>query len=96
MKVSELKFEVFSVAKASNTLAGAYLPDGSSITVLDRTLGLESGARDVETGYLDADGKMWIASGSFDIRRRGDLTVEQAIKLIKKNANICIHPRKKT
>ena len=38
-----------------------------SLTVLDRMTGF--GWRDIETGYRDQDGKFWLASGGFDVRR---------------------------
>ena len=59
-----------------------------TITVLDRMTGF--GHRDVETGYRDPDGKFWLASGSYDIRRFNLITLGDAIKHIKENANTCI------
>ena len=61
--------------------------DGHRFTVLDRLTGF--GWRDIETGYRDPDGKFWLASGMFDVRKVHP-TVEEAIELIKKNANSCI------
>ena len=58
-----------------------------SITVLDRMTGYIGGVRDVETGFRDPDGKFWLASGNFDIRREGCITVGEAIECIKRNAN---------
>jgi len=60
-----------------------------SITVLDRMTGFSFG-RDIESGFRDPYGKFWLASGNFDIRDKGDITVRDAIQLIKDNANNCI------
>lgn len=61
--------------------------DNGYISVLDRMTGF--GYRDIETGYRDKDGLFWLASGNFDIREYPDYTVEEAIELIKVNANNC-------
>jgi len=58
------------------------------ITVLDRMTGFSWG-RDIETGYRDLEGKFWLASSDFDIRRWPELTLEQAVEKIKANANTC-------
>ena len=58
------------------------------ITVLDRMTGFSCG-RDIETGYRDREGKFWLASSDFDIRRWPELTLAQAIEKIKTNANTC-------
>ena len=61
-------------------------------TVLDRMA--DFGWRDIETGYWDnylaplETPNMWIATG-FDIRNYPDATLEEAVQLIKKNANVC-------
>lgn len=60
-----------------------------SITVLDRMTGFGMGMRDIETGYRDMDGKFWLASGGFDVRRKGCETIGDAIACIKRNANNC-------
>jgi hypothetical protein len=57
------------------------------ITILDRMTGF--GHRDIETGYRANDGQFWLASGYFDIRNFGDLTINDAITKIKENANNC-------
>jgi hypothetical protein len=59
------------------------------ITVLDRLTGFGYDIRDIETGYKDNDGKFWLASGGFDIRRFPNLPIEQAIKMIKEESNTC-------
>lgn len=60
-----------------------------SITVLDRMTGFSFG-RDTETGYRDPDGKFWLASGMFDIRKHMPISLKDAIELIKANANNCV------
>ena len=59
-----------------------------SFTILDRLTGF--GWRDVETGFRDMEGKFWLAAGSFDVRDFGAETVQEAIDLVKDNANVCI------
>lgn len=59
-----------------------------SITVLDRLTGF--GWRDVETGYRDKDGKFWLASGGYDVRDAGDMTVVEAVEWVKERANACV------
>ena len=61
--------------------------DIGRISVLDRMTGY--GYRDIETGFTDADGKFWLASGQFDIREYPELPIEDAIALIKQRANEC-------
>jgi hypothetical protein len=58
------------------------------ITVLDRMTGSYLG-RDIETGHKDREGKFWLASGSFDIRKFPELTLAEAVEKIKANANSC-------
>ncbi len=65
------------------------LADDERITVLDRLTGYSGGRRDIESGYIDKDGKFWLASGQFDIRAFDDLSVADAIDKIKVNANTC-------
>jgi hypothetical protein len=73
-----------------DTLIGLKISDGSIITVLDRMNGFIGGIRDVESGYRDADGKFWLASGNFDITKQGAISISDAIMTIKLNANTCI------
>jgi hypothetical protein len=68
-----------------DTLFGHNLAHGRRLTVLRRRTGF--GHMDTETGFRDRKDRFWLASGSFDIRNHPDLTVKEAIKLIKKNAN---------
>jgi hypothetical protein len=72
--------------------------DGSQITVLDRETGFSDGygwcRRDVETGYRSPTGKIWLASGGFDIRQIGQGgTYAQAIERIQRGANTHIPER---
>ena len=60
-----------------------------SITVLDRMTGFSFG-RDTETGYRDANGKFWLASGMFNIIDHLPMSIGDAINLIKDNANSCV------
>lgn len=76
--------------EGDDTLYACNLEDGGRITVLDRMTGYGNGIRDIESGYRNKDGKFWLASGNFDVRRNVDFTVKQAIEWIKKNANTCI------
>jgi hypothetical protein len=60
------------------------------ITVLDRETGYGFGNRDTETGFTCNSGKFWLVSGNFDIRRYPELSVDDAVDLIKYWANTCI------
>ena len=62
--------------------------DIGSLTVLDRMTGF--GYRDIETGYRDARGEFWLASGGFDVRHSNSKTMGEAIEWVKRNANNCI------
>ena len=59
-----------------------------SLTVLDRMTGY--GYRDVETGFRDKDGKFWLASGNYDVRDSGAVTLGEAIEWVKSRANNCV------
>lgn len=59
------------------------------ISVLDRLTGYSGYVRDIETGFKDIYGNFWLASCEFDIREYPELTLDEAIALIKKNANTC-------
>ena len=65
----------------------AHHAEWGSLTVLDRMTG--SGYRDIETGYRNTDGVMWIASGNIDIRTHVNKSVREAIQFVKDNANTC-------
>jgi hypothetical protein len=77
-------------SSSDNKLYGLLVEDGSVITVLDRLTGFDGGRRDIESGYRDLDGKFWLASGGVDIREQGDITITEAIQIIKERANTCI------
>lgn len=59
------------------------LVDDARITVLNRGI-------DIETAFRDRNGQFWLASVDFDIRRSGNISIGEAIALIKANANTCI------
>lgn len=59
-----------------------------SITVVDRRTGF--GHRDTETGYRDAEGYFWLASGMCDVLQSECKTIGEAIEWVKQNANTCI------
>jgi hypothetical protein len=90
MVVKELQFNKTTHCDGEDALFSANTKIGR-ITVLDRLTGWGNGdIRDIETGYKDLDGKFWLVSGQFDIRKYPDLTIEEAIGKIKENANTCI------
>ena len=75
----------------SNTLYSVNIDGYGKITVLDRLTGWGDGTiRDIETGFKDETGKFWLASGDFDIRNHPELSIDDAISLIKDNANTCV------
>ena len=75
----------------SSTLYSVNIDGYGKITVLDRLTGWGDGTiRDIETGFKDEAGKFWLASGCFDIRNHPELSIEDAVTLIKDNANTCI------
>jgi hypothetical protein len=86
MKVSDLEF-IRTEHCESDVLYAVNLEDGSMITVLDRETGYCYGIRDIETGYRDSNKKFCLASCGFDIREYFDLSVNDAIELIKKESN---------
>lgn len=76
--------------EGEDTLYTAHLADGGRITVLHRKTGYEGGWFDTESGYRDADGKFWLASGNRDVRDNADFTVQQSIDWVKAHANTCV------
>lgn len=60
-----------------------------TFSVLDRLTGYGCGIRDTETGFRDPHGKFWLASGNYDIRQFPELTIDEAIIQIKRDANVC-------
>jgi len=89
----EIKELIFKETKTTdeNTIYIAFVGN-QRFTVLDRMTGF--GWRDIETGYRDnylaplGTPNMWIATG-FDIRDYPHVTLEEAIQLIKENADVC-------
>jgi hypothetical protein len=89
-KIGELEFKEVSMTRdCSNNEDAQWVhhAEWGSISILDRMTGF--GFRDVETGFRDPDSKLWLASGNFSIRAYPELTVKEAIKKIKENANTC-------
>ena len=90
MKIKELTFKETKI-NDENTIYSVFVGN-QRFTVLDRMTGF--GWRGIETGYCDnylaplETPNMWIATG-FDIRNYPDATLEEAVQLIKKNANVC-------
>lgn len=88
-RLSDLEWSASPTCDGEDTLYTAYLIGGGRLTVLDRVTGYSCGRRDIESGYKDKEGRFWLASGDFDIRSR-DVPVDEAIELIKANANTCV------
>lgn len=90
MKIKELAFKETKMTD-EDILYSAFVGN-QRFTVLNRMSGF--GWRDIETGYCDnylaplESPNMWIATG-FDIRNYPDATLEEAVQLIKNNANVC-------
>jgi hypothetical protein len=61
-----------------------------SFTVLDRMTGFGYGIRDTETGFRGSDGEFWLASGGYDVRESGAVSINDAIGWVKSKANTCI------
>jgi hypothetical protein len=87
MRIKDLTWREEKRGNGEETLYTAHT-DLGRITVLDRITGWGGGLRDIETGYTDKDDRFWLATGMFDIRRFPDLTLDEAVELIKKEANI--------
>lgn len=89
MLVKELDWREKKSNDGEDIIFYAYTEHGR-FTVLDRLTGWGDGdIRDTETGYKDTEGKFWLVSGMFDIRECPDLTISEAIELIKSQANTC-------
>lgn len=88
MLVKELVWKEESRCNGENKIFFAKMPQGT-FSVLDRMTGYGIGIRDTETGFRDIDNKFWLASGMMDIRHFPEITIEDAIELVKREANIC-------
>lgn len=84
----EHKPSIFDESDYDREYQVAFHSNLGSLTVLDRRTGF--GWRDTETGYRCPDGKFWLASGMFDVRKSEAKTIGEAIEWVKKNANNCI------
>jgi hypothetical protein len=91
VKVKDLRFEVRDLKQPDGGVDKLYYAatEMGKFTVLDRLTGFNNSKRDIETGYLDKDNNFWLAAVIFDIRNFPDLTLEEAVDLIKCKANIC-------
>jgi len=90
MFIKQLVWKEEKRCNGEDTIFIAYTDIGR-FTVLDRLTGYgEGNYRDIETGYKDNEGKFWLASGQFDIRKYPDTTIIKASEYIKKLANTCI------
>ncbi len=85
-KVGDLNFK--EVPRTEGDILFVHHSELGSITVLDRMTGF--GWRDIESGFRAPDGCHWIATGGFDIRNFSELSISDAIDLIKVNANTCV------
>ena len=90
-KISELEFTKEELEREFNQTGPDVLwscdtPEGR-FTVLSRETGYTYDGfrpmRDIETGFRDNSRNFSLRSGGFDVRRFPDLTLEQAIELIK-------------
>ena len=88
--LSEYEFKEEPAGDGQDTIFRLKLNCIGQITVLDRMTGYGGGLRDIETGFIDNDGEFWLASGNFDIRNNPDININEAITIIKRNANTCI------
>ena len=89
-KIKDIRFKIIA---SSDLLYRASIKSFGIISVLNKKTIYDNGLRDVETGYADSEGGFWLASGMFDIREYPELSIPEAIELIKKNANTC-YPNK--
>lgn len=90
VKWNETKIGVMDEFCEPDTLWWAYVENGNRLTVLRRTTGFSFGSVDVESGFRDADGKFWLASGMCDVRLAPEVkTVADAIEWVKAHSNNC-------
>lgn len=82
-------FEEEEEAIVCNARFYLHIENIGTFTILDRETGFSFVSRDVETGFRDMDGNFWLASGMFDIRKHLPLKVDEAIDMVKDNANTC-------
>lgn len=90
MMVKDLDWKEEQRCGGEDTIFFARVEQGR-FSVLNRLTGYGEGFyRDTETGFKDIAGKFWLASGMMDIRQFPDLTIEEAIDLVKKESNTCV------
>lgn len=85
-KVKDLDWIVEEIAE-ENVLHAAYLEDDSILTVLARRTGFSFSLFDIETGFRDATGKFWLASGMKDLRNHPEFTAAEAVAWVKEQSN---------
>lgn len=83
--MTELKFHEIRTHTGGDQQVALHTNLGS-LTVVDRMTGF--GHRDTETGFRDPEGKFWLASGMYDVRNSGAITIQDAIEWVKTHANI--------
>lgn len=89
MLIKELEWKEEKRCGGEDTIFFAHTEQGR-FSVLNRLTGYGDGFyRDTETGFKDTLGKFWLASGMMDIRQYPELTIDEAIELVKKEANTC-------
>ena len=81
--IGELEFKDVSSKWELANEGSQYAHHGEfgSFTVLDRMTGF--GHRDVETGFRDKQGAFWLVNGGFSIRNHPELTINEAIQMVK-------------
>lgn len=90
VKWNETQIGVMDEFCEPDTLWWAYVENGDRLTVLRRTTGFSFGSVDVESGFRDAEGKFWLASGMCDVRLAPEVkTVADAIEWVKAHSNTC-------
>lgn len=90
VKWNETKIGAVDEFEDHDTLWSAYVENDNRLTVLRRTTGFSFGSIDVESGFRDAEGKFWLASGMCDVRLAPEVeTVADAIEWVKAHSNNC-------
>lgn len=87
-KIKDLEFLLDLISGSDDELYYHKSQSWGTIIVLRRLTGY--GYIDIETSFRAPDGKFWLASGDFDIRRFPEMTIGEAIEHIKENANVCV------
>ena len=89
MLVKDFKWDKEELCNGEDVLFRAHTKTGT-FTVLDRLTGWGEGdVRDIESGYRNNEGNLWLVSGMFDIRDFPEFTEKEASNRIKLEANTC-------